>query len=73
MKKGRTLLMEAILKGDYKLIKELISQGACAIKQDWAGYDSIMLAIKKNDWESLTICLDYSKFEINLDCKFTVC
>ncbi len=64
--------MEAIQKGDYKLIKELVSQGACVTKQDWSGFDSLMFAIKKNDWDSLTICLDYSRYDINLDCKFTV-
>ena len=64
--------MEAVIQADYDAVKKLVMNGASCIKQDWAGLDSLIHAIRKNEWEILNVCLDFSKQNIDLNQKFFV-
>lgn len=61
-----------VIQSRYEDIKKLVMSGAAVSKQDWAGFDSIIHALKKNEWEILNILLDFSKHPIDLKKKFFV-
>ena len=64
--------MEAVIQSDYEDVKKLVMDGASVTKQDWNGLDSILYALKKNDWEILNLLMDFSKNPIDLNKNFFV-
>ncbi len=64
--------MEAVIHSDYEGVKKLVMNGASVEKQDWSGCDCLIHALRKNEWEILNLCLDFSKQTLDLDKKFFV-
>ena len=65
--------MEAVIHSDYEGVKKLVMNGASVVKKDWSGCDCLIHALRKNEWEILSLCLDFSKQSIDLNKKFFVC